>query len=175
MPVEPSMEAFAAARGEALVRFAFVLCGDSESAKDLAQSAFAKVMRRWPAIVHGGNPEAYMRRVIVTEHVSSHRRPWRRERATEQLPESRAHPDATGLVDDRDAAWRLLASLPRRQRAVLVLRYLEDWSDAQIGAALACSEVTVRSQASRALATLRGQLNRPGQPWLEHTGRAADG
>jgi DNA-directed RNA polymerase specialized sigma24 family protein len=94
MPVEPSLEAFAAARGGALVRFAFVLSGDSESAKDLVQSAFAKVMRRWPAIVQGGNPEAYMRRVIVTEHVSSHRRPWSRERVTEQLPESRAESDS---------------------------------------------------------------------------------
>jgi len=175
MPVEPSLDAFAAARGQALVRFAFALSGDSESAKDLVQSAFAKVMRRWPAIVQGGNPEAYMRRVIVTEHVSSHRRPWRRERATEQVPESGTDPDATRLVDDRDAAWRLLASLPRRQRAVLVLRYLEDWSDAQIGAALACTEVTVRSQASRALATLRARLSPPGQPWLQQTGRAADG
>lgn len=175
MPVEPSLEAFAAARGEALVRFAYVLSGDSELAKDLVQSAFAKVLRRWTAIVQGGNPEAYMRRVIVTEHVSSHRRPWRRERATERLPESRGGPDATRLVDDRDAAWRLLASLPRRQRAVLVLRYLEDWSDAQIGAVLACSEATVRSQASRGLASLRGRLSRPGQPSLEQTGRATDG
>lgn len=159
MAPEPSLEGFVTARGPALVRFAYVLTGgDAHRAEDLVQSALAKVIGRWARICRGGHPEAYLRRVVVNEELS-----WRRRRsATEQVvatpPDRGAGVDQHAAVDGRDLAWRLLAGLPRRQRAVLVLRYLEDWPDAEIAVALRCSEATVRSQASRALAGLRRDL-----------------
>lgn len=146
-----------AARGQALVSFAFVLTGgDRYRAEDLVQSAIAKVMRRWSQISGGGNAEAYLRRAIVSEDLSWHRRRSSREDPTERLPERGVLPSTD--LDERDAVLRLLATLPRRQRAVLVLRYLEDYSDAQIAECLGCSQPTVRSQATRALAHLRAEL-----------------
>jgi RNA polymerase sigma factor (sigma-70 family) len=76
---------------------------------------------------------------------------------TSAVPE-RPDADSFAATDAQDAAWRLIADLPKRQRAVLALRYLEDWSDEQIAVACHCSTGTVRSQASRALATLRARL-----------------
>jgi RNA polymerase sigma-70 factor (sigma-E family) len=157
MADEPTIEAFVAARGDALVRFAYVLTGDMHLARDLVQSALAKVLRRWPTISDGDSPEAYLRRVIVTENLS-----WRRRRSSTERPVA-AIPDSSGAdafagVDVRDEVWRLLAQLPRKQRAVLVLRYLEDWDDEQIAAVLGCAPVTVRSQAARAMTALRARL-----------------
>ena len=153
-----TLEAFVAARGQELVRFAFVLCGgDRHRAEDLVQAAFAKVWRRWPKIAAGGNPEAYLRRTIATQELS-----WRRRRADSEwvsaTPPDRPSGDITERVDGVDAAWRLVAGLPRAQRAVLVLRYLEDWPDAAIARVLGCSEKTVRSNASRGLVQLRRTL-----------------
>lgn len=159
MTDEPPLEAFVAARGRALVGFAYVLTGgDLHAAQDLVQLSLAKVWRRWSSICRGGNPEGYLHRVIVSEHLSWRRRRASREWVTASLPE-RPGPDRFAGVDADDAAWRLLGELPRRQRAVLVLRYLEDWPDGQIAAAMGCSEATVRSQASRALATLRSHMS----------------
>jgi len=152
---EPSLETFVAARGQALVRFAFVLCGgDGYRAEDLVQASLAKVWRRWGQICSRGNPEAYLRRVIVTEELTWRRRRWSSERVTDAVPDL-AGTDATENIDAADAAWRTVATLPKGQRAVLVLRYLADWSDEAIAAQLGCSEATVRSQASRGLAELR--------------------
>jgi RNA polymerase sigma-70 factor (sigma-E family) len=164
---EVSIEEFVATRGQALVRFAFALCaGDAHRAEDLVQAALAKVLRRWDRICSGGQPEAYLRRVIVTEHVS-----WRRRRSSTETPVAglpdRITGDVYAAVDAQDAAWRLLSELPPRQRAVLVLRYLEDWPDAAIAQALGCSEVTVRSQAARGLHKLRDRL---GEGWTVPVG-----
>ncbi len=164
---EVSIEEFVAARGPALVWFAFVLCaGDPQRAEDLVQAALAKVLRRWDRICAGGQPEAYLQCVIVTENVSWRRRRSASERPTDVLPES-ATVDAYTVVDAQDAAWRMLRDLPARQRAVLVLRYLEDWQDAAIAQALGCSEVTVRTQAARALQKLRAKL---GEEWTVTAG-----
>jgi len=140
------------------VQFAYVLTGgDVHTAQDLVQRALAKVWRRWPTVSRGGNPEVYLRRVIVSEDASWHRRRASTESIRACVPDQ-MDADRFTAVDAEDAAWRLLAALPRRQRAVLVLRYLEDWPDRQIAEALGCSEATVRSQASRALAALRARL-----------------
>jgi RNA polymerase sigma-70 factor (sigma-E family) len=159
---EIPLEEFVAARGQALVRFAFVLsAGDSHRAEDLVQTALTKVLRRWERICAGGQPEAYLRRVIVTEFVS-----WRRRRSSSEVPSSalpdKASRDPYAEVDAHEAAWQMLGALPPRQRAVLVLRYLEDWDDLAIAQALGCSEVTVRTQAARALRKLRNTL---GEEW----------
>jgi RNA polymerase sigma-70 factor (sigma-E family) len=143
---------FVASRSRALLRTAYLLTGDHALAEDLLQTALAKSWFAWGRI--SGPPEPYVRRVIATTYSTWWRRRWRSEYPTGSLPE-RPAPAGTGPVDERDALWRALGSLPRRQRAVVVLRYYEDLSEAETAAALGVSRGTVKSQASRALAALR--------------------
>ena len=104
------------------------------------------------------NVDAYVRRIIINEHNSLWRRPWKkREVATEQLPE-RGYVDRQQDPAEVDAVWAAVRGLPARQRAVVVLRYYEDLSEAEIADTLEISAGTVKSQASRALATLRDRL-----------------
>ncbi|HJQ43069.1 MAG TPA: SigE family RNA polymerase sigma factor [Jatrophihabitantaceae bacterium] len=153
-----SLDDFVRARGDDLVRFAYVLTGgDVHQAQDLVQAALAKVMRRWPSIVAGGQPHAYLRRVVASLYVSARRRRSAGEVVISDLPD-RQVPDVFDDVDARDAAWRLIAGLPKRQRTIVALRYLEGWSDEQIAVACGCSSATVRSQSSRALNALRERL-----------------
>lgn len=154
----PTIEEFVAARGEALLRVALMLCGSPHEAEDLVQAVLAKVYPRWARISTLDQPEAYVRKVLVHEQLRRSRRRWRRELA---MPAVHAEPAASDDADayaSRDAAWSLLAGLPGRQRAVLVLRYYEDLSDPEIATVLGCRASTVRSQAARALATLRAAL-----------------
>jgi RNA polymerase sigma-70 factor (sigma-E family) len=145
---------FVVARGTALLGFAFVLCGNRELAEDLVQSVLVRVHGRWQRVTAADRPDAYVRRMLVHEYLG-----WRRRRSSSELPS--AHTPDVGQADhavglaDRDAVWRLLATLPRQQRAVLVLRYYEDLSDAQISEVLGCSTATVRTHASKAHAALR--------------------
>jgi RNA polymerase sigma-70 factor (sigma-E family) len=142
---------FVATRSQALLRTAYLLTGDHGLAEDLLQTALAKSWFAWARI--DGPPEPYVRRVLATTYATWWRRRWRGERPTGDLPD---RPAAAGRsVEDRDALWRALATLPRRQRAVVVLRYWEDLSEAETAAALGVSTGTVKSQASKALATLR--------------------
>jgi RNA polymerase sigma-70 factor (sigma-E family) len=145
-------DAFVAARSQSLLRTAYLLTGDRHAAEDLLQTALAKSWFAWRRI--DSAPEAYVRRVIATTYATWWRRRWRVEQPTGALPDA-GEPDRTGLVDNRDAVWRALATLPRRQRTVVVLRYFEDLSEAEIAATLGISAGTVKSSASRALATLR--------------------
>jgi RNA polymerase sigma-70 factor (sigma-E family) len=145
---------FVAVRGQALHRTAYLLTSDWALAEDLVQTALARAYPRWNRIV-GDDPEAYMRRVLVNTWSSWWRRKWRGEVPTEALPE-RAATDAFAVSDRRDALRTALDRLPKRQRAIVVLRYHEDMSEAQVAHALGVSVGTVKSQASRALATLRG-------------------
>jgi RNA polymerase sigma-70 factor (sigma-E family) len=137
-----------------LYRTAYAVAGDAAAAEDALQTAYAKAYASWRSVQAADSPQAYVRRIVVNEVISAGRRPWRRERATEALPEH-ALPDATTAVDARDEVWRALLALPVRQRAVLVLRYYEDLSEAQIAVVLGCSRGTVKSHASAALARLR--------------------
>lgn len=153
-----TFDEFVAARGEALLRFALMLCGDRYLAEDLVQSVLAKVYVRWRRVAGMQRPEAYVKTVLVHEHL----RWWRRRSSTER-PVPRPAPgdvadDGTAARASRDAAWELMGQLPKRQRAVLVLRYYEDLSDAEIAAVLGCAPSTVRSQAARALAALRAAV-----------------
>lgn len=144
---------FVAARWTRLLRVAYLLAQDWPTAEDLTQAALVKAWLAWARI--DDDPEAYVRRIIVTTYVSWGRRRWRREAPTGQLPERSGRDRETDQVDDRDAVWRALGRLPARQRAVVVLRFFEDLTEAQAAAVLGCSVGTVKSQTSRALAKLR--------------------
>jgi RNA polymerase sigma-70 factor (sigma-E family) len=157
--METSFEDFVVARGAALLRFALMLCGDRHRAEDLVQSVLAKAYPRWSRISAMQRPEAYLKAILVNEELR-----WWRRRGNREVPlaepaaEPAASGDEAGAQASRDAAWALLGRLPGRQRAVLALRYYEDLSDAEIADLLGCRPGTVRSQASRALATLRAAV-----------------
>ncbi|HVF04592.1 MAG TPA: SigE family RNA polymerase sigma factor [Frankiaceae bacterium] len=144
---------FVRARYERLCRTAYLLCGDWQHGEDLVQTTLAKayVAHRRGRI---DSLDAYVHRALVTTQVSWWRRRWHGEVATGELPE---HPDADayGAADRRDAVVRALATLPAAARAVLVLRYFADLPEAECARLLNCSVGTVKSRASRALATLR--------------------
>lgn len=151
---ERDFTAFVEARSHVLFRTAMALTGHRQQAEDLLQTALAKAFRRWRNIRHG-QPEAYLRQVMYRQWVSWWRRPMqRREVIAGHLPESAAA-DATDRVDLRMALHAALNQLAPRQRAVLVLRYLEDLPDDEIAQVLGCKPATVRSQISRALHRLR--------------------
>jgi RNA polymerase sigma-70 factor (sigma-E family) len=143
-----------AARSFALRATAWLLSGDPGRAEDLVQETLARTWQAWPRIRRADNAESYVRKVMVNLNVSWWRRRWWRESPQAALPEQPGK-DLTGQADLRDAVRRALAVLPPRQRAVLVLRYYEDWTEAQTAAALGCSVGTVKSQAHRAIARLR--------------------
>jgi len=145
-------DAFVAARSQALLRTAYLLSSDWGLAEDLLQTALVKSWFAWRGIE--GAPEAYVRRVIVTTYATWWRRRWRGERTVGDFPDAGVS-DETGTIDSRDEMWRAIGALPRRQRAVLVLRYYEDLSEAEIAVALGMSVGTVKSTAARALAKLR--------------------
>jgi RNA polymerase sigma-70 factor (sigma-E family) len=145
--------AFAASRWPGLVRLAFGLTGDRWAAEDIAQTALARAYVTWRRVSRADDPDAYLRRILVN---ASHRR-FRRRRVAEQTgdPPETSVDGPADLVGERAALLAALRPLPPRQRAVIVLRYWEDLTDAQIAATLGCSPGTVRSQLSRALAKLR--------------------
>lgn len=146
-----SFDAFVAARGDALWRSAWLLTGDGHLAEDLVQTALGKSFRRFDAIGAGGF-EAYVRRVLFTTYAAWWRRRWNGERPTSDVPHVAA---AVADLDARRDLVTALAALPRGQRAVVVLRYVEDRTERQTAEVLGISIGTVKSQTARALATLR--------------------
>ena len=161
---EPTaFDAFVRARLPALLRFAHAVCGDPHTAADLVQDALERTGMRWDRIDRTGDPEGYVKRAIVNGRISRWRK-LRRESLVDVVPEHLPYlnrPYLHGQSHD-DTMWQLLATLPRRQRAVLVLRYYEDMSEEQIAATLGCAPGTVKSQASKALAKLRAALEADG-------------
>jgi RNA polymerase sigma-70 factor (sigma-E family) len=156
-------EAFVAARSAALWRSAYLLTGDRQRAEDLLQTALVKAWRRWDRIAHREAVESYVRAALVSTYTDWWRRRWNGEISTGALPE-RSAPSETAHVDVRRDVLAALALLPRGQRAVVVLRYFDDLTEAQTAAALGVSIGTVKSQSARALAALRGS------PLFETTG-----
>lgn len=154
-------EEFAAAALPALLRFGHVLTGDPHRAEELVQQALVSTWSRWGRIQHD-QPLAYVRRAMVHTHTSW----WRRSRREAPLPADWDGAAATAPdLGERERAVSALKLLPPRQRAVIVLRYYEDLSEADIARTLGCSPGTVKSQSSKALRTLRAHLS----PDLETT------
>ncbi len=156
-PLEEEFRDFVTARSGALLRSAYLLTGDWGTAEDLLQTALTKTYLAWKRLGGIEAIEPYARRVMVNTSTSWWRRRWHGERPTEVMPE-RAAADVIEQQLDRDVLWRHLRALPARQRAVLVLRFYEDMSEAQTAALLDISPGTVKSQTSRALATLRRRI-----------------
>jgi len=152
---EDDFRAFVAARSPSLLWFAHALTGDRHTAEDVVQIALAKTALGWSRVRRKENPEGYVRRAIVNTHLNAMRRkPWR-EQPREFMPDDALARRAEEELDDRDAMWAALAGLPPKQRAVLVLRYYEDLSEADIADVLGCSRGTVKSQAAKGLLHLR--------------------
>jgi RNA polymerase sigma-70 factor (sigma-E family) len=154
---EVAFAAFVATRGPALVRLARGLLRDPHQAEDVVQDVLAKTLVQWRRISAADDMDAYVRRMVVNACTSWFRRAVRREHAQDAatLPERAGPGDVAVAVTDRDRVVNLLRRLPARQRAVLVLRHYEGLPDVEIGRLLGTSEVTVRSNAHRGLASLR--------------------
>lgn len=146
----PGFEEFVAARSSSLLRTAYLLTRDHALAEDLLQTALTKAYLAWSRVE--GNAEPYVRKILVNTYASWWRRKWNGERPTEELPDRPLHDERIGETGD---LWGALGRLPRRQRAVIVLRYFEDLTEAQTADLLGIAVGTVKSQASKALATLR--------------------
>lgn len=148
---------YVAAKGQAMVGFAYVLTGDLQLAEDIVQDALVKAHRRWVQILVAWDRDAYVRRMIVNSHLDGRRRRSSTEVPVEFRADALASPDPDHAAQqaERTQMWRALAELPPRQRAVLVLRHYADCDDRAIAELLGCGVSTVRSQASRGLATLR--------------------
>ncbi|HYU02579.1 MAG TPA: SigE family RNA polymerase sigma factor [Jatrophihabitantaceae bacterium] len=146
---------FVGARSAALVRSAWLLTGDEGLAQDLVQTALAKTWSRWSRVVRQDAPEAYVRRVMLSTFLSWTRRRWRGELSVAAVPERPDPRDAFADVDLRPPVRGALAGLPPRQRAVMVLRFFDDFTEAQTADVLGCSVGTVKSQSAKALAKLR--------------------
>lgn len=145
------------ARESVLLRRAYLLCSNPSEAEDLVQATAAKLYLAWDRLEDHARLDAYARRIMMNEHHTWWRRAWRtREKQSAELPDrlQDAHLDTydEGLGGE---VWQVVCSLPPRQRAVIVLRYYEGLSETEIAEALGVRPGTVKSQAARALATLR--------------------
>jgi RNA polymerase sigma-70 factor (sigma-E family) len=148
---------YMAARQPSLLRTAYLLTGDRHTAEDLVQTALAKLYLSWDRVQRQESLDGYVRRILVNEHNSLWRRPWkRRETTTAVLPDRPA--DAPGAAHDAEL-WEFVQTLPRKQRAAIVLRYYEQLSEAETAAVLGVSVGTVKSQTSRALASMRARVD----------------
>lgn len=146
-----------AARGDALLRFAYVLTGNAADAEDAVQDALSRALPRWDRIRMADDPDAYVRRMVVNAHTSWWRTFRRRESPVEEVRRGTAGlPD----VEQRDRVWRACLALPTDQRVAVVLRYYEQREYAEIADLTGVREGTVRSRVSRGLAALREELSR---------------
>ena len=154
MDIDEDFAEFVAARWASLYRLAYLLAASPTGAEDLLQTTLEKAYMNWARIGRMQYAEAYVRRMLANTLVSSRRRAWTRERPSDNLPEM-AGDSGEMPVLDRSLLWPLVCALPDRQRAVIVLRYYEDLSEAQIADVLGCAPGTVKSQSSAAIAALR--------------------
>jgi RNA polymerase sigma-70 factor (sigma-E family) len=151
-------EEFVLAHLPRLLRYATMLTGQREQAADLVQDVLVKAYRRWSRISDADHPDRYVLRMVTNDYLS-----WRRSRSarlivTGDLPDEVRPDDFAADHALREDMWQRLTRLPRRQRAVVVLRYYEQLADAEIADLLACAPATVRAHAHKALTTLRNGL-----------------
>ncbi|MEU8263124.1 SigE family RNA polymerase sigma factor [Micromonospora sp. NPDC048999] len=151
-------EVFVRQRSAALARTAYLLTGDRHLAEDLLQDTLARVAERWWAVVRGGDPEPYVRRMLYTRAIDGWRHRRRHAAATAAVaerPELQSPSDDAEIIARRLVLRDALARLTPRQRAVLVLRFYEDHTEVQTADLLGCSVNTVKSQTRHALSRLR--------------------
>jgi RNA polymerase sigma-70 factor (sigma-E family) len=156
----PGLREFVESRSPGLLRTARLLTGDRDKAQDLVQASFVKVWLNWTKIASATDPDQYVRRMMFNEYLKGRRRRWHGEISTLDVDQHVTGEDDVALlaVEDRVELGRALAKLSRRQRAVLVLRFLEDFSERDTALALNVSPGTVKSQTSKALGRLRSEL-----------------
>lgn len=150
-------EQYAVAAYPRLVRVAFLMTGNLGNAEDLVQNALLRTLGAWKRISGTGDIDHYVYRVLVNAHISARRRRWWLEIPTGWLPD-RVGPDPYRDSDDRDMLHRALAVLSARQRAVIVLRYYQDMTEAAAADVLGCSVGTVKTLSWRALSRMRAHL-----------------
>ena len=153
--------AFARNCATPLHQSAYFLCGDWHLAHDLVQDTLVKAYQHWSRVRRADSPDSYVRAILLNEARSR----WRRRERTvpvARFPDGRepVTPDQTDEITSRAALLQALLALPLRQRATVILRYVEGMSERETAAALGCSEGTVKSQSARALGTLRTFLYR---------------
>jgi RNA polymerase sigma-70 factor (sigma-E family) len=155
-----AFEDFVRARSSSLLRTAMLLVGQNRAeAEDLLQVALERAYRHWPRVIKSEEPERYVRRILANASADRWRRIGRRaERTMPVACQDAVMPDRTADLAERDYLLRALAALPHGQRAVLVLRYFDDLSEAQTADMLGCSVGTVKSQTARALGRLRADV-----------------
>lgn len=159
--VDEEFSGYVATHRKALMRTAYLLSGDHHAAEDLVQGALAKAYASWRRIREKGSTDAYVRRVLINEHLGVWRRAWRRlEHSTDQVPERSTPPPDVEGHDLKERLWNVIQTLSPRQRAVIVLRYYEDLSDADIATVLGWPVGTVKSTNARSLAKLRKRLGK---------------
>ena len=156
-----------------LLRFAHVLTGDHAAAEDLVLIALGRSWRAW-RLRRIDDPQAFVRKVMVNSYASWYRRHGSRETVTANPAENVIIEDEARRIDDRDAVWRALLTLPPRQRAVIVLRYYEDLSELEISAVMGTSPGTVKSQSARAIRRLAAVLAATGPAMKATDGVAHD-
>ncbi|MFG2767679.1 SigE family RNA polymerase sigma factor [Streptomyces rubiginosohelvolus] len=155
---ETDFEDFVRTQGPRLLRMAWLLTGDAHLAEDLLQTALAKVWPRWHVIAES-QPEAYVRKTIIHTHATWWRRRWRGETPYEHLPEpTQTRVDPYAMFNLNRVLAAAVRRLPRRQRAVITLRYFEDLSVEETANVLGCKAGTVRSQSAKAVRVLRAVL-----------------
>ena len=153
---EASYVEFVTARRDQLRRIAFGMCGDWHKADDLVQITLVKLYVAWPRVAKQGTETAYARKILLNAAIDDSRRPWRRERPTEIVPEQEARSGASS--EDRSSLVDALQTLPAQQRATVLLRHWLGLSVAETAAELGIAEGTVKSNSSRGLSALRSRL-----------------
>jgi RNA polymerase sigma-70 factor (sigma-E family) len=160
-----SFDDFVRSHQASLVRYAFLLSGSDAHAEDLVQDVLTRIFQRWPTLATSeGNLLAYVWRAVTNEYLS-----WRRRWSTRHIhvvdeEVLRRVPADQPSADPDETLWLSLLTLPRQQRAAVVLRYYEGLSDAEIADVLECRPGTVRGHISRGLATLRATATMPSSP-----------
>lgn len=152
---DAEFSAWMTARQPALLRTAYLLTGNHHTAEDLVQTTLAKVYLSWDKVQRREVIDGYARRILVNENNSQWRRAWKKREVTSDEIPDRAPVSDTYDEGHSQALWEFVQTLPKKQRAVVVLRYYEELSEAETAEVLGISVGTVKSQASRALATLR--------------------
>ncbi|HKT00709.1 MAG TPA: SigE family RNA polymerase sigma factor [Rugosimonospora sp.] len=152
-------EEYASTRLQALLRYVLMLTGDPHTAADIVQDTMIRVQLKWRHVARADVPDRYVKRMLTNAFIDWRRGSWLRRVVLRADPgEPPPAPDHAEYSAERDRIWALLATLPRRQRAAVVLRFYEGLTDSEIADVMECAVGTVRAHISRALATLRAQL-----------------